>query len=251
MTVVRALNDPDHVVRQYETEAGLAARKAVYREVTGPDARELALEAVLHGTPSRVLEVGCGEGELAERLTATVGDVVAVDQSARMVELTRARGVDARVADVQELPFADESFDAVLAAWMLYHVPDLDRGLSEVSRVLRPGGRLVATTNGAGHLAELLALGGLERWDLPFDAENGEEILGQHFSSVERQDAHGTVTFPDIDLVRSYFASSERLSGALGRLPERLDEPLVARRLPVVFVATKTLALQQSVAREA
>jgi hypothetical protein len=116
---------------------------------------------------------------------------------------------------------------------------------------LRPGGRLVATTNGAGHLAELLALGGLERWDLPFDAENGEEILGRHFSSVERQDAHGTVTFPDIDLVRSYFASSERLSGALGRLPERLDEPLVARRLPVVFVATKTLALQQSVAREA
>ena len=51
VTVVRALNDPDHVVRQYATEAGLAARKAVYRDVTGPDARELALEAVLHDAP--------------------------------------------------------------------------------------------------------------------------------------------------------------------------------------------------------
>jgi hypothetical protein len=54
---------------------------------------------------------------------------------------------------------------------------------------------------------------------------------------VERQDAHGTVTFRDIDLVRSYFASSERLTGALDRLPAALDGPLVARRLPVVFVA--------------
>lgn len=237
MTVVRALNDPDHVVRQYETEAGLAARKAVYRDVTGPDARELALEAVLEGAPTRVLEVGCGEGELAERLTATVTEVVAVDQSPRMVELTRARGVDARVADIQELPFPDDSFDAVLAAWMLYHVPDLDRGLSEVARVLRPDGRLVATTNGAEHLVELLALGGLERWEMPFDGESAEEILRRHFATVERRDAHGTVTFHDVDTVRSYFASSERLSGALDRLPEALHVPLVARRRPVVFVA--------------
>jgi SAM-dependent methyltransferase len=237
MTDVRALNDPDHVVHQYVTEGGLAARKAVYRDVTGPDARQLALEAVLEGRPNRVLEVGCGEGELAERLTTTVADVVAVDQSPRMVELTRARGVDARVADIQELPFPDDSFDAVLAAWMLYHVPDLDRALSEVARVLRPHGRLVATTNGAHHLAELLALGGLVRWDMPFDGESAEGILRRHFSTVERRDAPGTVTFHDVDLVRSYFASSERLSGALDRLPEALDGPLVARRLPVVFVA--------------
>ncbi len=248
MTVVRRLNDPDHVIRQYETEAGLAARKSVYRDASGPDARELAVEAVLRGAPDRVLEVGCGEGELAARLTAAVPGVVAVDQSPRMVELTRARGVDARVADVQELPFPDDSFDAVLAAWMLYHVPDLDRGLSEIARVLRPGGHLIATTNGADHLAELLALGGIERWDLPFGAENAAETLGRHFAHVERQDAHGTVTFGDIDLVRSYFGSSERLSGALDLLPQALHAPLIARRLPSIFIATKS-GLQQSVAR--
>lgn len=239
MSVVRNLNDPEHVVRQYETEAGLAARKAVYREVTGPDARQISVEEVLRGAPDRVLEVGCGEGELAEQLAAVVSDVVAIDQSPRMVELTRARGVDARVADVQELPFPDDSFDAVLAAWVLYHVPDLDRGLSEIGRVLRPGGRLVATTNSADHLSELLALGGIERWDLPFQAENAAEILGRHFANVERWDAYGTVTFRDIELVRSYFGSSERLAGALERLPHILDAPLVARRLPAVFVATK------------
>jgi SAM-dependent methyltransferase len=237
VSVVRRLNDPEHVVRQYETEANLAARKNAYREVTGPDARELTIVAVLESAPARVLEVGCGEGELAERLTAAVRHVVAIDQSTRMVELTRARGVDARVADVQELPFPDHTFDVVLAAWMLYHVPDIDRGLAEITRVLRPGGRLVATTNGADHLAELLAFGGLERWDLPFAAENAADVLGRHFTGVERRDALGTVTFSDMETIRAYFGSSERLASALEHLPETLPAPLVARRCPAVFVA--------------
>jgi SAM-dependent methyltransferase len=238
VTTVRRLNDPLHVSQQYETEDGLAARKRVYRNVTGLDAHALALEAVLETGPRRVLDVGCGEGELAERL-AVDSDVVAVDQSPRMVELTAARGVDAVVADVQQLPFADCSFDVVLAAWMLYHVPDLEQGLTEIARVLRPGGRLVATTNAVDHLEELLALGGLSRWDLPFATENGVELLSRHFETVERRDGFGTVTFDDIAMVRSYFESSERLAPGLGRLPATLPEPLVARRCPTVFVATK------------
>ena len=50
-----------------------------------------------------------------------------------MVELTKARGVDVHLADVQSLPFADGEFDCVAANWVLYHVPDLDRGLSELN----------------------------------------------------------------------------------------------------------------------
>ena len=73
-----------------------------------------------------------------------------------MVELTRERGVDARVADAMDLPFEDASFDAVVAMWMLYHVPDLDVALAEVRRVLRPGGLFVAVTNGDAHMAGLL-----------------------------------------------------------------------------------------------
>ena len=87
-------------------------------------------------------------------------EVVAIDQSTRMVELARKRGVDARVGDVQELEFGDAAFDAVVAAWMLYHVPDLHLGLAECARVLRPGGALVAVTNAATDFAELWALVG-------------------------------------------------------------------------------------------
>ena len=240
MTSIRGLNDPAHVEAQYATEAALAARKAVYRDVTGPDPRQAAFAAVIAGGAASILEVGCGEGELAEQLVRESGAaVVAIDQSERMVELTRRRGVDAHVADVQALPFADGAFDAVLAAWMLYHVADLDLGLREIARVLTPGGRLVATTNAADHLLELLELGRVDRWDLPFGAENGEAQLRRHFDHVERIDLPGTVTFTDIEAIRSYFGSSECFASALDRLPTGLDGPLVARRCPVLFVATK------------
>jgi SAM-dependent methyltransferase len=171
------LNDPRVVAAEYASERGLEARRAAYRFSTGPDAPQMAFEAVAEVAPRRVLEVGCGPGELAARIKDELGaDVVAVDISPRMVELAHGRGIDARVGDVQELPFAAGSFDCAVAAWMLYHVPHPDRALAELARVLEPGGRLVAVTNALDHLRELRALLGLptDRADHPFSAANGE-----------------------------------------------------------------------------
>ena len=67
------------------------------------------------------------------------------------------------VGTSQDLPYADESFDVVAALWMLYHVPDVDRALAEVRRVLRPGGLFVAVTNGDGHVADLRREAGGDR----------------------------------------------------------------------------------------
>jgi SAM-dependent methyltransferase len=186
-----------------------------------------------------VLEVGCGWGELAARLGSELGvRVVAVDSSPRMVELARERGVDARVADVQALPFDDGSFDCVVANWMLYHVPDLDLGLGEIARVLRPGGRLVAATNGLRHLAELWSLVGRDRAnERPrFFAETAEPFLARHFRLVERLDVESPVTFVDAAAVRGYIASSVAHKHLATLVPE-LDGPLVATRRNAVFVA--------------
>jgi ubiquinone/menaquinone biosynthesis C-methylase UbiE len=190
-----------------------------------------------------VLEVGCGRGELAERIAReTAADVVAVDQSERMVELTHARGVDARVGDVQQLEFGDGSFDCAVAAWMLYHVADLDRGLAELARVLRPGGRLVAVTNSADNLSELWgSLGPRSARTHPFNAENGAEALSRHFARVERREAHGTVTFPDWEAARRYVAASVTRADLADELPP-FDGPLVCSRLTVVFVAETAAA---------
>ena len=234
-------SDPTYVQEQYATEAGLAARKAVYTEVTGPDPRDMIFDAMAAVAPGSVLEVGCGEGELAERMHLELdAEVVASDQSERMVELTRARGVDARVADVRELPFASGSFDVAVAAWVLFHVAELDLALAELARVLRPGGKLVAVTNWSDHLQEMWALSGLEGVfaDLPFRGETGAAALERHFARVETHDASGTVTFCDAEQIRSYLRSSARLAEGADRVPE-LAEPLVARRRPVVFIAEK------------
>jgi SAM-dependent methyltransferase len=233
---VRRLDDPKLVREEYAGEGRLAVRKAAYRNAEGPDPRAIAFEAVAELQPGRILEVGCGEGELSEQVQRELrAEVVAVDQSERMVELSRARGVDARVGDVQDLPFADGEFDVAVAAWMLYHVPDLHRALSELARVVRPGGRLVAVTNASDHLLELRELLGLGRWDFSFAAEQAGDDLARHFRRVARRDARGWVTFLDF---RSAQGHVDMMVSPQGRLPV-FDGPLRVRRCPVVFVADK------------
>ena len=235
-----SLNDSEVVREQYATEVGLAARKSIYTDVTGHDAREIALQAIADAAPRRVLEVGCGEGELAARMQQELGvELVAIDQSERMVEIACGRGVDARLGDVHDLSFGDASFDVVVAAWMLYHATDLDRAIAELARVVSPGGRLVAVTNASDHLRELLELVGLPDFEMDFRAENGAELLARRFSHVETIEAYGTVTFRDTAKIRSYLGSSARLAPGLNRTPAELAEPLVVRRRPVVFVAER------------
>jgi SAM-dependent methyltransferase len=234
------LNDPELVRQEYADESRFAVRAAAWGRGTGPDPRDLAFQAVAEVAPQRVLEVGCGRGELAERIAReTRAEVAALDQSERMVELTLARGIDARTGDVQQLPFADGEFDCALAAWMLYHVPDLDLGLSELARVLRPGGRLVAVTNTERNLHELWSLFGDRSSRVhPFSAENGAHALARHFERVERRDARGAVTFDDREAARRYVAASPTRSHLADDLPP-LDGPLRATRLVAVFVAER------------
>src|SRR5205823_2349887 len=94
---LRALNDPELVRDEYADESRFAVRAAAWASATGPDPRDVAFEAVAELAQRRVLEVGCGRGELAARIVEETGaELVALDQSERMVELSRARGVDAR-----------------------------------------------------------------------------------------------------------------------------------------------------------
>lgn len=234
-----SIDDPGFVRDQYASEENLSARKSIYASAEGPDPREVLFAAVADARPRRVLEVGGGEGELAERIVRELGcELVGVDQSERMVELQCAKGIDARVGDAESLPFGDGEFDLAIAAWMLYHLPDVDRGLAELARVLRPGGRLVAVVNGRVHLRELWQLAGrdLAERDRMLRAENAGEALGRRFARVERHDVEGWVTLDDA-AVRRYAASWSAF-----RRPEEippLAEPLRVRRSSAIFVAER------------
>jgi ubiquinone/menaquinone biosynthesis C-methylase UbiE len=164
-------------------------------------------------------------------------DVVAVDASAAMVSASTSLGVAAILADVRDLPFADGSFDAVVAAWMLYHVSPLEKGLAEVARVLKPEGRLVAITNGKAHLEELWHAVGAEHDEPSFSVENGAEAIRENFSSVERLDVHTHAVFPIREAAAAYLHSLDR-DDLVDRLPES-SWPLRARGASAVFVADR------------
>jgi len=99
------------------------------------------------GRVEHALDLGCGDGRLTSELDAT--ELTAADVSPVALERARARLPDARVVELEPdavLPFGDSSFDLVLCAETTEHVRDVQLLLSEIRRVLRPGGTLALTT---------------------------------------------------------------------------------------------------------
>ena len=232
------LNDPGVVSDEYASERGLQVRRSIYDNAEGTDPKVVLWGEIEAAAPRHVLEVGPGPGEVSARIATELGAaVVAVDTSERMVALARDRGLDARLGDVQRLEFDDATFDLVVAAWMLYHVPDIDRGLREIARVLEPRGRLIAVTNSEHHLEEVRSLSGVTT-EVPFSRENGVELLSRHFEDVRCSDVDQSVMFPDAAAVRRYLESTILLTHGAGRVPD-VDGPIRAGARTTVFVATK------------
>jgi len=117
----------------------------------GPDLARLVAEASFEGHET-VLDLGCGAGHTSLACAARAANVVAVDVTPQMVSaataLARERGVQNvqfRVADVQALPFEDQSFDVVTSRVSAHHYADAPRAVAEAFRVLKPGGRLLVS----------------------------------------------------------------------------------------------------------
>jgi trans-aconitate methyltransferase len=97
----------------------------------------------------RILDLGCGDGVLTQKLVEVGCEVVAVDSSAPQVEAARKLGLDAHVMSGEALPFAEE-FDAVFSNAVLHWIKNADPMIAGVYRSLKPGGRFVAECGGYG-----------------------------------------------------------------------------------------------------
>jgi SAM-dependent methyltransferase len=163
--------DPERfrVARSVQRDHGLAVD--VHERVAG----RLVAECL---TP--VLDVGCGEGELARHLSA--GAWVGLDSSPAMLARAPRPAV---IGDATALPFAAASFGSVALLYVLYHLPEPADALAEAHRVLRPGGLVVAAAPSRFDSPELAHV--LPETRLTFDAELAGGLLGEHFADVELQ----------------------------------------------------------------
>ncbi len=221
------LRDPAYLqAEQYRSDQNLAARMALHaRFSTSPIdwyAWQFQRMEPLVPRGGHLLEVGCGPAAFwAFNLVAVPPDwsITLTDLSSGMIAAGQQRLGDAaqrfvwKQAPADALPCADASVDVVLAHHMLYHVPDLPATLREFQRVLRPGGVLLAATNGSAHMAEIqqvvtharVVTGGdvaadvsasaspttREVFAAAFGLENGAEHLAQVFRDVSLE------LFPD------------------------------------------------------
>jgi SAM-dependent methyltransferase len=226
---VRRLNDLEMVAREYSTTERLAARRLDRTAwLHGEDEPwRLALRLVAEARPRRVLDAGCGDAELAALIAAP--EVVCVDASPAAVDAARRRGLRAEVSELERLPFEDAEFDVVTCNWVLYHLPDVDAGLAEIVRVLRPGGRLVGIYNCRDHLAELWREVLDSAWDEEsFDCESGPEILRRHFRWVDRHEAVTEAMWETREAAQSFLDAFAEMIG-----------PLSAPAGPYPFKATR------------
>ncbi|OEU86585.1 methyltransferase [Streptomyces abyssalis] len=136
------VNDYDGFAEAYAAENENNLVNAYYE-------RPAMLELAGDVAGRRILDAGCGSGPLSAALRDRGADVTGIDASARMVALARRRlGDDAalHVGDLSDpLPFADGAFDDVVASLVLHYLEDWGPTLAELRRVLRPGGRLIAS----------------------------------------------------------------------------------------------------------
>ncbi|HEV2135436.1 MAG TPA: methyltransferase domain-containing protein [Terracidiphilus sp.] len=103
----------------------------------------------------KILDLGCGDGQLTSRLVSTGARVRGFDASAEMAAAARTRGIEVDEGSAEKLPYPDAAFDAVFSNAALHWMREQDAVLAEVHRVLKRGGRFVAEMGGHGNIAAI------------------------------------------------------------------------------------------------
>ncbi len=188
---------------------------------------------------AKVLEVGCGTAGMwvgHDDLIARCALLTLTDMSDGMLSAARGnigerKNVAYALTDIQDIPFADDSFDVVIANSMLYHVPKMESALREVRRVLKNGGVFYCATYGEHNFIDVLAdwfeLDGESfRPNHNFTMQNGEQILKAAFTNVEAEYYEDSLQITNIDDLVNYLRSLVSFKAIIDLPSERIHEIL-------------------------
>jgi len=212
---------------QYKDARNLDARIAIHQKFsTNPQGwfNWIFDTLVKLPTESKILELGCGSAEMWKECASRIpaGWVITLtDLSDGMLDaawrnlVPLGRNFKFEQMDAQSIPYGDKTFDVVIANHMLYHVPDREKALAEIKRVLKDDGCLIATTVGNTHMQEMYQL--LRRvntnprpdmFSNPFTLENGLEQLQNIFPQVKKSQYVDNLAVTEIDPLIAYIRSS-------------------------------------------
>lgn len=247
LSLVQLSNEETNIIEQYKNAKNLNDRICLHEKYSTNSQGwfNWLFEKIDFSKVNRLLELGCGNGKLWQenKIDLRNREIFLSDISEGMVDEVRNKlGSDFNciVADAEKIPFKDAYFDSIIANHVLFYLNDLNQGLKEISRVLKPNGVLYCSTYGINHMKEItdivqsfdsrINLSNHSLYDV-FGLENGESILKQYFTSVQRMDYQDSLEIteskPLIDYIMSCHGNQNEILGPrLSEFKEYIEELL-------------------------
>lgn len=232
--IIKITNMGNMVREQYKTDEKLRLRDSLHSyNINKEDWTNWCFSKMQFPSNARILELGCGIGDLWNKNSSSIKDdwnITLSDFSKGMLNSAKenlgqiSQNFSFEQIDAQDIPYKDESFDVVIARHMLYLVPDIEKAISEIKRVLTKDGVFYVTTNSNEAMAELNEL--IKKFDSKlglhnngmcdrFDLENGYPLLKKYFSEISVDLFEGKIIVDTAEPVVSYKASTIKGSSIL------------------------------------
>ena len=247
LSLVQLSNEETNIIEQYKNAKNLNDRISLHEKYSTNKQGwfNWLFYQIDFSRVNRLLELGCGNGKLWQenKIDLRNREIFLSDISEGMVEEVRNKlGSDFNciVADAEKIPFKDKYFDTIIANHVLFYLNDLNLGLKEISRVLKPNGILYCSTYGKNHMKEIteivqnfdsrINLSNHSLYDI-FGLENGESILCNYFSNVEKYNYQDSLEIteskPLIDYIMSCHGNQNEILGPrLNEFKEYIEELL-------------------------
>lgn len=233
LSLVQLSNEETNIIEQYKNAKNLNDRISLHEKYSTNKQGwfNWLFEKIDFSKVNRLLEIGCGNGKLWQenKIDLRNREIFLSDISEGMVEEVRNKlGSDFNciVVNAEKIPFKDAYFDTIIANHVLFYLNDLNQGLKEIDRVLKPNGVFYCSTYGKEHMKEItelvqnfdshINLSNHSLYDI-FGLENGGAILKKYFSNVQRLEYPDSLEIteskPLIDYIMSCHGNQNEILG--------------------------------------